>query len=252
MNKSIVLPDILWNLFLQWLPKKSKKGRPEYDIKKTLIAIFFIIKTGCQWNHIPRELGASSTIHGKFMVWVRAGVFNDFFDLVKNEYEAQQEINNWLAIDTSSRKAPFARFGGKNPTDRAKQGVKIVLAVDRKGVPLFVNVAPANKHDSKLFIPLFKSIKKSKNLIILTADSAFDVKKLRSFSKEKNMILLASKNIRRSKNEDRYFPLHRWIVERTFGIFSWWRGLKTCYAKVKESYLAFVQIASVDQMIRAL
>ena len=252
MNKSIDFSDKLWNLFLESLKEKTGRGRPEYDRKQTLKGIFFVLKTGCQWNYLPKEFGASSTIHGKFIKWVRSGVFKIFFEKVKKEYELQQEISNWLAIDTSSRKAPFAKFGGKNPTDRAKLGVKIVIAVDRKGVPLFVDVAPANKHDSKLFLPLFQSMKKSKKVIILTADSAFDVKKLRSFSKEKNIILLTSKNIRRSKDKTRYFPLHRWIVERTFGYFAWWRGLKICYAKTKETFLAFVQIASIDQMIRAL
>jgi len=44
-------------------------------------------------------------------------------------------LKNWVLpesfiIDTSSIKAPFARFGGKNPTDRAKNGVKKGIVID--------------------------------------------------------------------------------------------------------------------------
>jgi transposase len=26
-------------------------------------AIFYVLRTGCQWNALPRSLGASSTVH---------------------------------------------------------------------------------------------------------------------------------------------------------------------------------------------
>lgn len=79
---------------------------------------------------------------------------------------------------TSSKKSSLAHFGGKNPTDRAKQGIKHVLLVDRKGAPLQVKIAAANIHDSKLLPPILKHIRASKKILILAANSAFDVKNL--------------------------------------------------------------------------
>ena len=38
-------------------------------------AIFFILRTGRQWNALPRSLGASSTVHDRFQEWRKAGVF---------------------------------------------------------------------------------------------------------------------------------------------------------------------------------
>ena len=29
-------------------------------------AIFYVLRTGCQWNALPRSLGASSTVHDRF------------------------------------------------------------------------------------------------------------------------------------------------------------------------------------------
>ncbi|MBW4640888.1 MAG: transposase [Gloeocapsa sp. UFS-A4-WI-NPMV-4B04] len=40
-----------------------------------LEAIFFVLSTGCQWKALPRELGASSTVHDRFQAWCEQGVF---------------------------------------------------------------------------------------------------------------------------------------------------------------------------------
>lgn len=29
--------------------------------------IFYVLRTGCQWNALPRSLGASSTVHDRFL-----------------------------------------------------------------------------------------------------------------------------------------------------------------------------------------
>ena len=36
-------------------------------------AIFFVLRTGCQWNALPRSLGTSSTVHDRFQEWRKAG-----------------------------------------------------------------------------------------------------------------------------------------------------------------------------------
>ncbi|MDQ3234910.1 MAG: transposase [Pseudobdellovibrionaceae bacterium] len=51
-------------------------------------AIFYKMRTGCQWKAIPRMFGASSTIHGYFQEWVEIGIFERMWDLALTEYEA--------------------------------------------------------------------------------------------------------------------------------------------------------------------
>src|SRR5262249_29112568 len=38
-------------------------------------AIVYVLRTGIQWNALPRELGASSTVHDRFQQWEQAGFF---------------------------------------------------------------------------------------------------------------------------------------------------------------------------------
>jgi transposase len=248
-----MIPEAVFEAIKHVLPrKKTKVGRPEMCRRKALNAIWYVVKTGCQWSMLPRELGNPSTVHGKFLAWSRSGVMKKIMDVSREIYEKNNQENNWYAIDSSSKKAPFARFGGKNPTDRAKRGIKHVLVVDRKGNPIYVNVASANTHDSKLLEPILAQIKKKKKVRIIAADSAFDVKLLYKKCKEKNIALIATPNPRRKKDIHKFNVPHRWIVEQAFGILSWLRGLKTCWAKTIESSFGFLQLACSIRLLKMI
>ena len=245
------IPDSLWCEIEKLIPKKEMCiGRPEFDNRKAFEGIVLVLKTGIQWRYLPEKYGCPTTVHGKYMKWVRAGIFRKMIIKAREYYRRKNSKNNWYAFDTISKKAPFALFGGKSPTDRAKKGIKHTLLVDRKGAPIFVNVSSANKHDSQLFYPIIHGMRKSKRTRIIAADSAFDVKKLRSICKNKNIALIASPNPRRRKDIHKFNVPHRWIVEQSFGILSWFRSLKICWAKTLESALGFLQIACSLRLYR--
>ena len=249
-----MISDFMWNEIKDIIPnKKSKFGRPETPSRKVLNGVFYVLKTGVSWKYLPREFGAPSTIHGRFRKWLKAGTFEKIMDIATHYYAKNiPEPIRWIATDTSSCKAPFACWAGKNPTDRGKLGIKKSIVVDFYGMPLAVCVGPANQHDSKF---LEKTIDKLSCLkfdfpVIIAADSAYDSKRLRLLCRKRNICLLAATNMRRNKNKERYFPSGRWVVERTFGWLAWYRGLKTCWTKTKESFEAFLLLASSVQLFK--
>jgi len=246
-----IISDLLWKEIKSELPiKKSNIGRPEWCPRKTLEGIFYIITTVAQWRFLPREYGFKSTVHGKFRKWVKMRIFHKIMCKAKTFYiESNRRLSNWLAIDTSHSKAPFANWAGKNPTDRRKQGVKKSIIVDINGAPLAVIVGPSNKHDSKFLAPTLNELR-MKNFDVIAADSAFDSNELRELCIKNKIILKAATNKRRKKEFKDYKPAARWIVERTFGWFVWHRGIKTCWAKTESSFLAFVQFAASVQLFR--
>jgi transposase len=72
------ISDELWQRIEPLLPApkpKKKSGRPRMDDRKAMSAIFYVLRTGCQWQALPRSLGASSTVHDRFQEWRDAGVF---------------------------------------------------------------------------------------------------------------------------------------------------------------------------------
>lgn len=242
IKKIQIIASQLLPFFNEALLKKSKVGRPPVDTYTALCAILFVLKTSCQWAFLPCSLGCRSTMNGVFIRWSKQEIFRKVFSIIRDKYLEKQEIKNWFAIDTSHRKAPFAKFSGKSPVDRAKRGIKHIAIVDRIGIPLAVDVAPAHVHDSQLLLRVLMQLAESRDLRILAADSAFDVEKLRSICKEQNIVLLSCKNKRRNKTIEKYRVLHRWIVEQFFGTSVWWRGLKICYAKLEHSALGFLQL----------
>ena len=67
------IPDHLWEqihpVILDMDPPQST-GRKRADPRRMLDGIIFRMRSGCQWNRLPRELGDDSTIHRTFQRWV--------------------------------------------------------------------------------------------------------------------------------------------------------------------------------------
>jgi len=230
-----IVSDSVWNVIKNLLPqKKSSVGRPRLDQKKVFEGIIFIIDSGAQWRRMPKEYGSKSAIHRTFQEWKKAKIFKKIMQEAKHYYfESKKEKCSWLATDTSYSKSPLATvWSGKNPTDRGKRGIKKSIIVDKNGAPLAVHVGAGNTHDSKLLMDTIKELEMNfKTPVILAADSAYDAKILRTLCAKKNIALIASVNKRKNKNRHQYSANNRWIVEQTFGILSWLRGLKICWAK---------------------
>ena len=67
------VPDELWEriepIILEEDPPKAR-GRKRSDPRQMLNGIIFRLRSGCQWNRLPKELGDDSTIHRTFQRWV--------------------------------------------------------------------------------------------------------------------------------------------------------------------------------------
>jgi putative transposase len=96
------------------------------------------LRTGIQWNALPREMGASSTVHDHYQEWERAGFFEELWRVGLLEYEELEGIEwEWQALDGAMTKAPLGRGAtANNPTDRAKMGTKRSMLTDGAGIPL--------------------------------------------------------------------------------------------------------------------
>ena len=76
-------------------------------------AIFFVLRTVCQWNALNATgICSSSSAHHRFQEWVAAGVFLELWKQGLLHYDALQGIDwSWLAMDGAMTKAPLG--GGK-------------------------------------------------------------------------------------------------------------------------------------------
>jgi putative transposase len=250
------VPDDLWGMIEVWLqatdpPKPT--GRKKAHRRRIFDGILFRLRTGCQWNHIPRAYGDDSTLHRYFQRWCAEGLFEQVWAVLVELCDELQAVHwEWQAANTMLGKA--RRGGdeiGPNPTDRAKNRSKRSLLVDQEGGPLGIVVAPANRNDQFLLEQTIEAIvvdrpkptKKAPQHLCL--DKGYDNPTGHQVVEEHRY----TPHIRRIGEERsaparrKKYPPRRWVVERTLAWLSKCRALLVRYDKKAENFLGLLQLA---------
>lgn len=107
------VPDALWARIAPILaevdPPKAT-GRPRIDARWALTAMLFRLRSGCQWNRLPRDLPDDSSVHRTFQRWVRLGVFDRIWATLVEACAGLGGVDwEWQAADGAMGKA---RLGG--------------------------------------------------------------------------------------------------------------------------------------------
>jgi transposase len=94
-------------------PHRFGGGRPRVPDRVCADAIFYVLRTGCQWQALDQtELCAHSTAHDRFQAWVAAGVFLQLWQAGVQRFVELRGIDwDWLPMDGALTKAPL---GGEN------------------------------------------------------------------------------------------------------------------------------------------
>jgi putative transposase len=264
VDKKYQIPDVLWTEMIKLLPPpkaKKKPGRPRANDRQMMTAIFYLLRTGCQWGALPHSLGAHSTANDRFLEWQAAGVFERLWQAGLSAYDAEKGIEwEWQAMDGVMTKAPLGQEDtGPNPTDRAKDGVKRSLLTDGRGVPLGVAVAGANRPDMKMVeatlesIPIERPKPTPEQPQNLSLDAGYDYESVRE-----TIAAWGYTAHIRSRHEEADqkvlvpgFRARRWVAERTHSWMNRFRRLLIRWEKATEHYLAFVHFACAWIAFRA-
>lgn len=106
-------PDQLWTYVehvLTELDPPKVEGRPRADQRAILNGIIFRLRSGCQWNLLPKQFGDDSTIHRTFQKWIALGVWARIWGLLVEDCADLGAVDwDWQAADTALGKA---RLGG--------------------------------------------------------------------------------------------------------------------------------------------
>ena len=245
-------------------PSHAKGGRTRMDDRDAFAAMIYVLRTGIQWNALPRQMGASATVHERYQEWERAGLFEELWRVGLLEYDELEGIEwEWQAIDGAMTKAPLGRGAtGNNPTDRAKIGTKRSMLTDGAGIPLAVAVEGANRHDSRLLVATLDGIvvarpapeeeEDSCSEQHLCLDAAYDSDEVRQELEARSYephISPADKKERSERKEARQHPggrARRWVVERTHSWLNRSRRLLVRWEKKTENYLGFIHLAGAQ------
>ncbi len=234
-------------------PSHAKGGRPRMGDRQAFEAIVYVLRTGIQWNALPRELGASSTVHDRFQEWEQAEVFKALWHAGLQGYDEVVGIQwEWQAVDGAMTKAPFAGAAtGRNPTDRGKSGTKRSVLTDGAGIPLALVIEGANRHDMKLLCATLEGVVIARPEPTAAApqhmclDAGYDYP-VSLHVGEDHQYLPHIRSRGQEQQEKALIPGHRarrWVVERTHSWINRSRRLLVRWEKKVENSLAFLHLA---------
>src|SRR5579871_1156467 len=122
------IPDPLWKRMEPLLPagKPHPLGchNPRIDSRSAMNGILFVLRTGCQWGALDATgICKHSAAHRRFIEWVEAGVFFQFWRRGLLAYDRLKAIDwRWLAMDGAMSKAPLGGEKSRTQPDRPRQG----------------------------------------------------------------------------------------------------------------------------------
>ena len=114
------LPDEVWARLAPLIPARKNRhplggGRPPRADRDCADAIFFVLRTGCQWEALDATgICPHSTAHDRFQEWEEAGVWTELWRVLLEEYDELEGLDwSYLSVDGSMTKAPLATVGEK-------------------------------------------------------------------------------------------------------------------------------------------
>jgi len=254
----------LTNEQLDWLLARvpvsepnPKGGRPEADRRRTLQGIFWILDNGAKWKDLPRRFGAKSTVHRWFKIWTEAGVFETILQEAGRCVDERDGYRVYECfIDGTFAKA---KGGGDGiGCTKAGKGVKIMVLVDARGLPLSVETLPAHPHESRLVQHLFDFMLTDQLPERVIGDKAYDSDALDAELAKKGVELIAPHRRNRSPEKitqdgralRRY--KRRWTVERTIAWIQNFRRLCIRWERSTMLFQGFLHLGCTFLLLRVV
>ena len=249
--------DAQWTLIEPHLPPEPGGGRPrKTDMRDVLDAVFYILRTGCQWRYLPGDLPPKSTVWRYYDQWRSDGTLDTIHDRLRRKVRAKEKpYHPRTTASVDSQSVDTTSGGEQRGRDNAKNvdGRKRHIVVDSMGLLLAVLVTAASVDDAAAAPELFAR---------LAGQPMGKVRRMYADNKYHNFALYewvetnagwGLEIIRRPKGQRGWVRLPiRWTVERTFAWLGRCRRLSQDREKTVLSSESFLKLAMIQLMLHRL
>ena len=244
------LTDEQWALIEPLIPVYPG-GRPrKTDPRDVADAVFYVLRTGCQWRYLPRDVPPRSAVWRYFDEWRHNGTLDSIRDRPRTKVRAAEKpYSPRTTASVDSQSVDAASGGEQRGRDNHKNvsGRKRHIVVDGMGLLLAVLVTAAAVDDARAAQALFprpegQPVGKARRAF---ADNKYHNLALYEWVRENvgwGLLIVWRPEGEKGRVD---LPLW-WTVERTFGWLGRCRRLTADRQRSVRSAEAFVKLAMIQ------
>jgi putative transposase len=249
--------DAQWEIIRTLIPPQQGTGRRRtVDLRRIVDAIFYILRSSCQYRMLPLDFPPWQTVYYYFQKWQKNGTLERIHDSLRERVREQDKPTprTTASVDSQSTDSSGAREDRDFDGGKKLDGRKRHIIVDSLGLLLAVVITSGKVSDAVGGMACLDQMDPQDypELTTVFGDKAYNKagfpEKVREWKPGCELNVIA-----RPDNTEGFVKLPiRWVVERTNAWLTKNRRLCRSYEHTSKSEEAYVRLAMIHRMLRRL
>lgn len=247
------ISDNQWQVIKKTLNFSSRKRK--HDLRVIWNAIFYLVKTGCQWRMLPNDFPKWELVYYYYSKWANALDLDLLLSKLREKVRLERGQNKEPSLgimDSQSVKWGNNRSLNGYDGNKKVKGIKRHVVVDKNGFLLAIMVTVANVYDGKAVELLMRTLAYFLSPVkIILADGGYRGEIIEHVRVKFGYIINVV--MRSDEKKTEFKPISkRWIIERTFSWFDNDRRLCRNYELMMENSENMVKLSAIKFLLNKI